>query len=919
LRTRTPTFYSFSLGLSTKGGIDLDPLTVLAAFRFLGADTREFLMTDATRKGRVDVGVPWANRLAECVVLTMVCAAPWMLGSVHAQSELMLIMGTGAVVILGAVSGRATVPLKNVMSLPSVALGGLVLLGLAQSTPQPEGMLAVLDPSTSALRRALLPDVPERVGNESAATIPLPPSTVSQEPGTTRETTWSLLVAWMLFQAVMVVGGGYDALRRFGWFVAANATLLALFALIQALTWNGKIYWVIPIGPEHSAWSVGGPFLSHTHLAEYLNVGLGFGLGFMLGGMGDRRPGLRAGRAIAVYVVGVLALGITTSQSRGGFLAMLGASLFTVMCLRSRRFRLWVGLVAVSAMVALFLRAMGDASPFFARLSTIVNSRDDAYQIRTGIWRYALRGWLRHPLWGTGLGTFGVSAPLFIEHNHDVYSIHAENEYVEMLLEGGCAGFGLALLGLAGIGLKARRAWIAAPTHADRALVLGASAGIVALAIQVLSDFGLHVPAISLLMVVLCGHLCWLGAERGAATSPAESGFKTPRSWLRVPIMAVMAALAVVILRGAVQRSQCEAVIASAGLTAPDTHRLTPTLEIGPLEELQRRRMALERSVQLRPDWTEGYLRLGLTNLAIYAATADDRFADSVSDCIERADMADPLRLLRLVREGEAETALLLQQEPIQRFLLPAARNFLEARRCCLVSPMAHAELGALSCLLESKLKPANYVDRVLLTAGGSSDLLTYAAAVAIQSGDATLAARCYRRALEADDTRWAQVADLASKAFSPNQILESVIPDNRGRYALMFADRLYATPDKHSVREKFLGVAAARLPSDLDLPLAERLWLEGRAWSELDVREAALRQMQAALTLEASRFEWRKDLIDRLITWGNPDEAHQQALIALQLSPTNPDAQKLVDQTAEAVARGAGSTGSETGNYQPR
>ena len=132
------------------------------------------------------------------------------------------------------------------------------------------------------------------------------------------------------------------------------------------------------------------------------------------------------------------------------------------------------------------------------------------------------------------MGTFGVSAPLFIEHNHDVYSIHAENEYVEMLLEGGCAGFGLALLGLAGIGLKARRAWIAAPTHADRALVLGASAGIVALAIQVLSDFGLHVPAISLLMVVLCGHLCWLGAERGAATSPAESGFKTPRSWLRV-------------------------------------------------------------------------------------------------------------------------------------------------------------------------------------------------------------------------------------------------------------------------------------------------------------------------------------------------------------------------------------------------
>ena len=876
-------------------------------------------MTDATGKAPHDVGAPWANRLAEGVVLAMVCAAPWMLGSVEAWSELVLITGIEAVVILVAVSGRVIVLRKNLMSLPSVALGGLVLLGLAQSTPQPERMLAVLEPSTSALRRALLPDVPERVGNESAATIPLPPSTVSQEPGTTRETAWSLLVAWMLFQAVLVLGGGYDALRRLGWFVAANATLLALFALIQALTWNGKIYWVIPLSFGGGAWSSGGPFVSHTHLAEYLNVGLGFGLGFVLGGRGDRRPGMLAGRTIAIYVVGVLALGIITSQSRGGFLAMLGASLFTVMCLHSRRFRLWVGLVAALAMVALFLLALGDASPYGARLSTIVNSTDSAYQDRTEIWRDSLRGWLKHPIWGTGLGTFGVSASRFFGSEHNASAEHAENEYVEMLLEGGCVGIGLALMGLVGVGLKARRAWLAAPTHADRVLVLGASAGIVALAFQCLSDFGLHIPAISLLMVVLCGQLCGLGAERLPATSPAESGFQTARSWLRVPIMAVVAALAVVILRGAVQRWQCESAIASAGIPAPDVVSLTPTLQIGPLEELHRRRMALERSVQLRPDWTEGYLRLGRTNLAIYAATADEWLADSVSDPIERAEMADPLWLLRLVREGKAETALLLQQEPIQQFLLPAARNFLEARRCCLVSPLAHAELGVLSCLLESKFKPPNYVNSVLLTAGGNSDLLTFAVAVAIQSGDATLAARCCRRALKAGDTKWAQVADLASMSLSPDQILERVIPANRGRYALMFADRLYATPDKHSIREKFLAVAAARIPSDLDLPVAERLWLEGRAWSELNVREPALRQMQAALTLEASRFEWRKDLIDRLITWGNPEEAHQQALIALQLCPTNPDARKLVDQTAEAVARGAGSTRPETGNDQPR
>ena len=264
----------------------------------------------------------------------------------------MLLVGIAAVVILAAISGRAANLLKNVTSLPSVALAGLILLGLAQSTPQPERVLAVLDPSTSALRKALLPEeVPERVVSSSGATIPLPPRTISHEPGSTRETTWGLLAAWLLFQAVMVLdGGGYNALRRFGWLVAANATLLALFALVQALNWNGKIYWVVPIGPLHTAWSVGGPFVSHTHLAEYLNVGLGFGLGFLFAGMSETRPAPSASRAVAVYVVAVLALGITTSQSRGGFLAMLGASLFALTCLRPRWFRLGIGLIAAVAL-----------------------------------------------------------------------------------------------------------------------------------------------------------------------------------------------------------------------------------------------------------------------------------------------------------------------------------------------------------------------------------------------------------------------------------------------------------------------------------------------------------------------------------------------------------------------------------------
>ncbi len=197
--------------------------------------------------------------------------------------------------------------------------------------------------------------------------------------------------------------------------------------------------------------------------------------------------------------------------------------------------------------------------------------------------------------------------------------------------------------------------------------------------------------------------------------------------------------------------------------------------------------------------------------------------------------------------------------------------------------------------------------------------MLTHAAATALEAGDTALAARCWRQTLEAGDTAWAQVADVASRALSPDQILADVIPRNRGRYALMFADRLYATADHHASREKFLRVGAAQVKGDFDLSPAERLWLEGRAWAELDDREAALSKIQAALLLDGSRFEWRKDLVDRLIAWGNPDDAHQQALVALQFAPTNPDARKLVDQTAEAVARGVAPARPDSGQNDRR
>src|SRR5262249_5211563 len=155
--------------------------------------------------------------------------------------------------------------------------------------------------------------------------------------------------------------------------------------------------------------------------------------------------------------------------------------------------------------------------------------------------------------------------------------------------------------------------------------------------------------------------------------------------------------------------------------------------------------------------------------------------------------------------------------------LVAAARDFLEARRRCLVVPLAHAELGALSWLLDPG-GPAAHVRRVSRTAGADSGLLLYAGQVALLDGDQGLAARWFRRALRAGEGTWEEVADAADEGLPPELILDEVIPEDRARFALRFAERLYPDPANARHRERFLRRAAEGMPADLGLPPADRL-----------------------------------------------------------------------------------------------
>src|SRR5271157_202830 len=331
---------------------------------------------------------------SEIIVLGMACLAPWAFGSVDAWAELALALGIALLGTLAMFTRPGINPMRRLNCLPSLALGGLAILAIAQSTSLPAGFLGWLDPVTAALRGDLLPAQPEVVLGDPAAPVAFPPHTISLEPGMTVQAAVRLAAAWVLFQAVLGLTSGFAGLRRLGLVLAGNATLLALVGLVQALTWNGNLLWIRPL-PNGSAWSSGGPFACHSHFAEYLNMGLGFALGSLLAHRRGASLRGRGSRLWAAYAAGVLVVGIVTSHSRGAVLAMAAALLVLLVAFLLRlgrlanSIRLAAALILVLAMTVLLLLAFGNALSYQERLASILEP--EGYAVRFRIWGTALR------------------------------------------------------------------------------------------------------------------------------------------------------------------------------------------------------------------------------------------------------------------------------------------------------------------------------------------------------------------------------------------------------------------------------------------------------------------------------------------------------------------------------------------------
>ena len=282
-----------------------------------------------------------------------------------------------------------------------------------------------------------------------------------------------------------------DARKKFAFALIVFGALYAFFALAQALTPNGKIFWFYT--PRFHG-SIYGSYVNHDHYAGLMEMLIPIPLVVSMGHM------FRGGkRALVAFCVVLMASTIFLSGSRGGMIAfVLEIVFFGALTLMQRRNpRVAIGLVTLCLLALAFLLFLGKGQ-VLGRLG------DLAPGIRWNITQDCLRMFSHRPVLGWGLGTFPNVYPSYRTFYTNLFVNEAHNDYAQVLVETGLLGFALMLWFLICLyrrGLPTSRRW---EFKWDGALSLAALLGCTGILFHSFVDFNMQIPANAALFYVLC-------------------------------------------------------------------------------------------------------------------------------------------------------------------------------------------------------------------------------------------------------------------------------------------------------------------------------------------------------------------------------------------------------------------------------
>ncbi len=402
-----------------------------------------------------------------------------------------------------------------------------------QTVPVPLGWLRVISPGAARMYEAddfaaraesIRPGITSADPGDPVLDIEMPPRRpVSVNPEETWE-RWRFAASMAaLFSLVALWAATEDRILGLLGTLTVVGFLVALFGLVQFLTWNGRIYWVRKVPPA----SAFGPFVNHNHFSGYVEMVIPVALSMAFYLLGTSRAGQARDRlakewglgALALFAAVILVVSLFFSMSRGGILSSLlsGLALFALIWRRisSRALKVSVGVV-LPLLVLFMIWWIGGGVVMRGLGSYASLDKEASFRLRAIIWRTALRH-MPDYLWvGSGLGTFEDSFAPNVPPGSSKRWDRAHNDYIQLFWEAGIIG---ALICLTGGYVFIRRYWWPAVRSGGGRLDLfrvGTAISLMSIAIHSLVDFNLQIGANGFLCALLAGLLVAMHRVSGA-------------------------------------------------------------------------------------------------------------------------------------------------------------------------------------------------------------------------------------------------------------------------------------------------------------------------------------------------------------------------------------------------------------------
>ncbi len=478
----------------------------------------------------------WLRVLVDGGLLAVLLIAPLFMGGRHPLGRLALacIVATTGIAWGTAqwLDGRARWSWSGGEGILLLAAGLVVL----QLVPLPSVLLTIVTPH--------LPDLLPLWSPQSGAPLTLGSwDQISLHPQATREGLCVLLTYSVLFLV------SYQRLRQpadVEWalrWLATASVLMAALGLVQYGIGNGKFLWIYAHPSRDTFDAAKGSFANQNHFAHLLALGLG-PLAWWLQGSLPQRSRTRSRVAISppnrtvLMLIGGITLvivAILLSFSRGAILsAGCGMLFWLIVNARRRTIDKRVMLVlAAGCLVVLLVVTIHGGQRLSARVATLMSGSWEELDGRAGrrnLWSAVLRAVPDFAVAGSGVGSHRDVYPRYYPQWSAVEYTHAENGYLQVLLETGIIGFALLVTGWLCVGTWCRNALCSSSSNKIAGCATALAASCCVSLVHSAVDFVWYIPACMSAMVLVVAAAARLSRLTESPTAPTADDQPLHRS-----------------------------------------------------------------------------------------------------------------------------------------------------------------------------------------------------------------------------------------------------------------------------------------------------------------------------------------------------------------------------------------------------